>query len=303
MQQRSILRLRKNALIATICALYENKRTKIKEEIMAHKQNLHVHTTFCDGKDTPEEMIKEAIARGFDSLGFSIHSRVPYSPMVITDEAIEAYKCEIRRLKEAYKNELKIYLGLEHDYYSSSSPLGFEYSLIAVHYLKTKNGICGFDRGLEVTANYINDNFDGDGMAFAKRYYETVAVCADDQKFDIIAHIDLVTKNNEIGKFFDTSSKEYLSYAYDAIDALRGKISLFEVNTGAVARGYRTNHYPQIEILKRLRECGFGATISTDCHNKAYLDFQFDEARELLLSAGFKSKFILTENGFTEAML
>ena len=270
---------------------------------MSHKQNLHVHTTFCDGKDTPEEMINEAIARGFDSLGFSMHSRVPYSPMIITDERIEAYKREIIRLKDVYKDKLKIYLGVEHDYYSSSSPSGFEYNLIAVHYLKTKNGICGFDRSLEATVKYINDNFDGDGMAFAKRYYETVAICADKEKFDIIAHIDLVTKNNEIGKFFDTSSKEYIGYAYDAIDALRGKVPFFEVNTGAVARGYRSEHYPQMEILKRLHECGFGATISTDCHNKAYLDFQFDEARELLLSAGFKSKFIFTENGFAEALL
>lgn len=35
------------------------------------KQNLHTHTTFCDGVDAPEELIREAMARGFDSLGFS----------------------------------------------------------------------------------------------------------------------------------------------------------------------------------------------------------------------------------------
>lgn len=41
---------------------------------MYQKQNLHTHTCFCDGKDTPEEMIQEALKRGFDSLGFSMHS-------------------------------------------------------------------------------------------------------------------------------------------------------------------------------------------------------------------------------------
>ena len=36
-------------------------------------QNLHSHTTFCDGKNTPEEMVRAAIALGMDSLGFSGH--------------------------------------------------------------------------------------------------------------------------------------------------------------------------------------------------------------------------------------
>ena len=42
-------------------------------------QNLHQHCTFCDGKDTPEEMIAYAIEKGFDSIGFSSHSYNPYS--------------------------------------------------------------------------------------------------------------------------------------------------------------------------------------------------------------------------------
>ena len=267
---------------------------------MLHKQNLHVHSTFCDGRDTPEELVKEAIDRGFDSLGFSIHSRVPYSKMKITDEAIASYKKEIKRLKSEYKDRLNIFLGIEHDFYSNSALDGFEYTLGAVHYLETKNGIRGFDISLDGTINYVNENFDGDGMAFAKRYYETVARMPELYPFDVIAHIDICAKNNEKAGFFDEDSKEYLGYAFDAIDALRGRIPFFEVNTGAVARGYRTTHYPKREILVRLREAGFGATISSDCHNKAFLDFEFEEARELLISAGFRSRFVLTESGFTE---
>ena len=39
------------------------------------KQNLHTHTIYCDGKDTVEEMVKEAIQKGFSILGFSGHGR------------------------------------------------------------------------------------------------------------------------------------------------------------------------------------------------------------------------------------
>ena len=37
------------------------------------KQNLHTHSLYCDGKDTIEEMVQEAISRNFDVLGFSGH--------------------------------------------------------------------------------------------------------------------------------------------------------------------------------------------------------------------------------------
>ena len=103
---------------------------------MSYKQNLHVHSTFCDGKDTPTEMIEEAIKRGFDSLGFSIHSFVSCSPIRIDPERIRAYSEEIERLKPIYADRIKIFRGIEHDYYSDSTPNGYDYNLIAVHYLK-----------------------------------------------------------------------------------------------------------------------------------------------------------------------
>ena len=41
------------------------------------KRNLHTHSTFCDGKNTPEEMVRAAIAKGFDAIGFSSHFSLP----------------------------------------------------------------------------------------------------------------------------------------------------------------------------------------------------------------------------------
>ena len=36
--------------------------------------NYHTHTTYCDGKSTPEEIVLEAIRFGMDTIGFSGHS-------------------------------------------------------------------------------------------------------------------------------------------------------------------------------------------------------------------------------------
>ena len=46
---------------------------------MKYLQNLHQHSTFCDGKDTPEEVVLSAIEQGFDSIGFSSHSYMPWN--------------------------------------------------------------------------------------------------------------------------------------------------------------------------------------------------------------------------------
>ena len=52
------------------------------------KTNYHTHTTWCDGKDTPEAVVVAAIDKGFDAIGFSSHAMLPEddTPWVITPE-------------------------------------------------------------------------------------------------------------------------------------------------------------------------------------------------------------------------
>ncbi len=78
---------------------------------MNNKQNLHIHSTYADGKDTPREMILEAINRGFESIGFSEHSYMAFSdyPYQMTVSDAEKYKAEINSLKTEYKNEISVF--------------------------------------------------------------------------------------------------------------------------------------------------------------------------------------------------
>ena len=79
---------------------------------MTNKQNLHVHTTYADGRDTPEEIIIEAISRGFESIGFSEHTYMPFStyPYQMTVEQMADYKKEISELKSRYKGKIDIFI-------------------------------------------------------------------------------------------------------------------------------------------------------------------------------------------------
>ena len=71
------------------------------------KSNVHTHTVFCDGADTPERMVLAAISAGMDTLGFSHHSYTPFdTSYCIRDYG--AYRAEVERLKGAYAQKIAL---------------------------------------------------------------------------------------------------------------------------------------------------------------------------------------------------
>ncbi len=267
-------------------------------------QNLHTHTCYCDGVDTPNEIIITALEKNFTSIGFSGHSYANFSPMFAKKkDKTEEYKKEVLSLKEKYKDRIKIYLGLEVEMYSKPDMTGYDYLIGSIHYLKCGEECVGFDSTDAVVENVINRYFGKDGMRYAKAYYEALAQLPQYGKFDIIGHFDLITKHIDNRDFFDTTSKEYINAAVEAAENLAGKIPFFELNTGVIARGYRKSPYPSVTLIKELKRLGFGVVITSDCHNKTMLDCKFDEAAELLKNCGFNEKYILTDNGFIAVSL
>lgn len=268
------------------------------------KQNLHTHTTYCDGKDTPEEMIQVALKKGFQSIGFSCHSHMYYSPKWgMSLEGTEQYKKEITELKQKYENEIDIFLGLEVDMFSEVDLSGYDYLIGSTHYLPIGDEKVGFDRSADEVERVIKEYFGGDGMAYAKEYYRQLAKLPEYGSFDIIGHFDQITKHCENRQFFDEDAKEYRFAVIEAAEVLAGKIPYFEVNTGAIARGYRTTPYPSPFIMKELKRLGFGAVISSDCHNSAFLDCGYDLSAELLKECGYKEHYVLTKQGFVAQSL
>ena len=266
---------------------------------MNYKQNLHTHTTRCDGIDTPEKVVLTAISKGFDSIGFSGHSHMKYSSFKhITHSTTAAYRHEIYALKEKYRGKIDIFCGIEYEMLCDDSKDGWEYMIGSTHYLCHGGETFNIDLSASDFEKMVNERFGGDGMALVKCYYEHISRLPQYGKFDLIGHFDLITKNIDRLSLFDTDSHLYLKYATDAMDALKGKIDLFEVNSGAIARGYRKTPYPMKNLLCEFQKRGFGAIISSDCHNATQLDLYFDESAELLSECGFKEKYILTENGF-----
>lgn len=98
--------------------------------------NCHTHTQFCDGRSSAEDMVLSALDKGFVSLGFTTHAPQLFDEKYcVLPSREEEYRLEILRLKEKYRNSLRIYLGIERDLFSCAAPDNYEYYLASVHYL------------------------------------------------------------------------------------------------------------------------------------------------------------------------
>ncbi len=261
------------------------------------KSNFHTHSIMCDGKSTLTQMVSSAIEKDFTHLGFSGHSFMENAAdLTLTPEKTLEYYQAVNTLKGFCKDKLVVLCGIEQDCFSVPQTLKFDYSIGSVHNIKKKGELLFFDFGIEETQRIINEEYSGRYVDFAKDYFETVGNVIDMTGADVIGHMDLCSKFNE--KLGNAQSDDYLRYAEDAVKKLVKTGKVFEINTGAMARGYRTQPYPSKEILKMIYDCGGKIMINSDCHDHRYLDFGFDAAEALALETGFKEHYLITEKGF-----
>ena len=260
------------------------------------KTNFHTHTSFCDGKNTPREMVQEAIERGFTALGFSMHSFLEKDLHIVPSRDSEtAYIKEVLALKKEFADKIKIFLGLEQDLYSDAPRSDFEYLIGSVHYIKRDDDFFPVDAGKEKLLFIVDTYFGGDFCAFAEDYFSLVCEVAKKIKPDIIGHFDLIMKYCEQIDLPETD--RYIEVATEAIKRLIPLGIPFEINTGAMSRGLRTTPYPSERLLKIMQQNGAKIVFSSDCHNKDFLEYGFDAAKKMALDAGFTEHGIITENG------
>ena len=280
------------------------------------KVNLHTHTTYCDGKNSPEEMVLDAISAGFDVLGFSGHSYTSFDESYcMSREQTQAYQAEIRALAEKYKNRIRILCGIEQDRYGDDEPDGYDYAIGSVHaFFKASSssrpepaeasvpgGIIAAEGGFFIYVDWtaeamewaIKYLYDGDSLTLAEDYYNTLASFAADKEVQIIGHLDLLTKFEEQQTaerkepLFNTEHPRYLQAARRTIEALVSAGKIFEINTGAISKNYRTDPYPSLPLLRMIYEAGGRIMINSDCHAAGKLDCGYELAAQLARQAGF----------------
>lgn len=261
--------------------------------------NIHTHTTFSDGKNTPEEMIRKAIELDFTSIGISDHSETAFdSHYCMATRDYDVYRRTVNALKEKYGDRIDVLCGIERDSYSPDSCEGFDYVIGSVHYILYQGEHLPIDASLAKQIEAIERHFGGDKLEYARRYYDILTENALRGGFEILGHFDLL---NKFG-LYDDCSPEYQAIALSSLDAVLSEVPYIEMNTGAVSRGYKAV-YPADLFLRRICEKGGRIVLNGDSHSAEALDCHFDASVAALKEIGFSSVWQLRKQGWTEVLI
>lgn len=265
------------------------------------KTNYHTHTTFCDGKNTPEEIVRSAIEKGFSVIGFSGHGYTDFDLRYCMKDTA-GYIAEINRLKAKYQDKIQVYLGVEEDAYCYVERSDFDYIIGSSHYFLSDGKYYPIDSSYDYFKKCL-DIFGYDVMKMTHAYYGAFCDYISARKPDIVGHFDLITKFDQLDKSLFLENREYNASAekYAKFAARQG--CLFEVNTGAVSRGFRTSVYPAENLLYVLKREGAGLVLASDSHNVDTLDFGFDDAKNYLKDIGFEYVYVLRDGGLEKDFL
>lgn len=245
--------------------------------------DLHVHSCFCDGVDTPEDIILSAIEKGLKTIGICVHCFTDFEPSYcVSKEGEEQFKKLMASLKAKYADKIEVKCGIEQDIRATFEPEGYDYVIGSSHFFWFNKEWYHVDYKKDYFIDVINKKFGGDYYSAAEHYYENVSKIAEKTHPDIIAHFDLITKFNEGGELFDASHPRYVRAVDAAINELVKYNIPFEINTGAISRGYRSEPYPDSYAINRIKEKGGSFVLSSDAHSKENIAFQFDKWQKLL---------------------
>lgn len=242
-----------------------------------------MHTSFCDGKDSPEEMVQSAIEKGLSIVGIAVHSYTDFDlSYCIKRSRIPDYLKTVVKLKSKYKDKIRVLCGIEQDMHAPLPTSDYDYVIGSLHYVNTIDGKVPVDSSEEIFTHCVKQYFGGDFYAFAENYFENVANVFDVTKCHIIGHFDLVSKYNENGKYFDEDHPRYVKAYTKALDRLLEANVPFEINTGAMSRGCKSTVYPNKKMRDYILSKGGKFILSSDSHSKENIAFGFDEARKLV---------------------
>ena len=263
------------------------------------KQDLHMHTVFCDGSAAPEEMVCAAIEKGLERVGISGHSYTFFDESYCMSlEGFEKYKKELARLRAVYADRIEVLCGVEQDMFSTADTSGLDYIIGSVHYLKCGEEYLPVDEDPQTLEGICARHFGGDWYALCEHYFAQVSEVVARTGADIIGHFDLVSKFNEKCRFFDENHPRYISAWQSAAAALIKTGKPFEINTGAVSRAWRSVPYPAPPMIDYISARGGSFILSSDSHSTENICFEFDKWSSLIKQKTAERRCAIGRNRF-----
>ncbi len=254
------------------------------------RYNLHSHSEYCDGKASVAEIADAACRAGFTLWGVSPHSPVCIeSPCNMSRADMPRYLDGMERLKESYRDRMRLLAGLEIDWLSRDfGPhidyflgLPLDFRIGSVHFVPTRDGVpLDCDGSHERFEGYLRDGFGGDLRYVVEKYFEQVLMMLEAGGFDILGHFDKI-----IGNAFKTDPTLedqgwYAALIDDTVRLAADTGVIVEINTKAIETKGR--FFPAERWWPRLLDAGVPIAVNSDCHHPELTDLGRPEALERL---------------------
>lgn len=256
--------------------------------------NYHSHCTFCDGRASMEDFVKEAIRQGFTSYGISSHAPLPFpTRWTMEREDVPDYLHEIRRLKQQYADEIEIYAGMEIDYLDAGSNPGIEYfrqlpldyRIGSVHLLESlEDGLIDIDtpvgRFKTILPLYFGNNLE----KMVRNYFAKLMAMVETGGFDILGHADKMSYNASCCDPSLLESDWYNRLIQDYFSLVASKGIMMEINTKAYdSTGV---FFPNVKYFPLLRDLHIPVLVNSDAHFSARINSGRAEALAALKANG-----------------
>ena len=256
----------------------------------------HVHTDYSDDSTyLMEDVVKDGIKKGLSEICFTDH--VDYGikydwddprafqtrdGMCFANVNYHEYAKEIAELKEKYKNQITLKMGLEfgiqthtiEKYQKLFHEYPFDFIILSIHQVEDQEfWTQDFQKGKTQ-------------LEYNMRYYqEMLEVVKTYKDYSVLGHMDLITR-------YDLNGVIDFAYIQDIVkDILEIVIKDgkgIEINTSYHRYGLK-DMTPSRNILKLYKELGGQIiTIGSDSHQPDHLGAYIEEAREELKKLGFE---------------
>ncbi|MCD1258513.1 histidinol-phosphatase HisJ [Paenibacillus athensensis] len=247
----------------------------------------HTHHVRCGhASGELEDYVKRGIEIGLTQLGLSDHMPLlhvdpaTYWPeMAMPMAELPHYVEECLHLKEKYKEQIDIRVGLEGDYIEGCeaeiaaivNAYPWDYVIGSVHFLgewdiSDYRQVAGWE-GRDVYEVYA-------------QYYDAVQKAVRTGFYDYIGHIDVIKR------FGYKPDRDPWELEKAALDTVKAHDMAIELNASGL-RMPCAEMFPSRRMLEYCREIGIPLTIGSDAHQPERLSQYLDEARALLKDVGF----------------
>lgn len=247
----------------------------------------HTHHARCGhASGDLEDYVKRGIELGLVQLGVSDHlplihvDPATYLPgMAMSMDELPRYVEEALTLKEKYKSQIDLRVGLEADYIEGYEEqiaaiidrYPWDYVIGSVHFLGT----------WDVSDHRQLDGWNGREVDDVfRQYYDAVQKAARSQLYDFLGHIDMIKRFGYMPKCDMTMLER------ETLDIIKASDMVIELNASGLRHKAR-HMYPCQSMIEYACEIGIPITIGSDAHQPERLAENLDLALLELKKVGY----------------